>query len=105
MNTLILTDIENPVTTASHLIDYGVIGIFCLLLIGAVYWLSRQFLKLHEQNVSRIKELEKRLEQYMIEDREALLETINDCKNVISNNNELVKEYKIFLEKIMRNEL
>jgi hypothetical protein len=101
MNPLILQAPEQAVI--SNLTNYGVLGIFALLMIGLIYFMGKQFFIWHRKNETRIVELEKRLEQYLVEDRSTLLETVNSNNHVIENNTALMKKLLGLVEKLERN--
>ena len=58
------------------LMNYGVLGVFAILMIGVIYYISKQFVSLNKKNEIRIVDLEKRLETYLVEDRTTLMEAV-----------------------------
>ena len=86
------------------LINYGVLGVFALLMIGVIYYMSKQFLSWHKNNETRIVELEKRLETYLVEDRATLMEAVMSNNHVIENNTALMKQLIQIIEKLEKND-
>jgi hypothetical protein len=85
------------------LTDYGILGIFAVLMIGLIYFMGKQFFVWHRKNESRIIELEKRLETYLVEDRSTLMETLTSNNHVIENNTALMKKLLSLVEKLEKN--
>lgn len=83
-----------------YLTNYGILGIFAILMIGVIVFMSKQFLSMHRKNETRIQDLEKRHEQYMTEDRVRLMETVSSNNNVIENNTAMMKKLLNLVEKI-----
>jgi hypothetical protein len=79
--------------------DFGVLGIFAILMIGVIVFLGKHFIGLTKRNEDRIKELETALNNYLAEDRKAILETLSDCKNALQNSNKLTEKVIAMLEK------
>ena len=86
------------------LMNYGVLGVFALLMIGIIYYMSKQFVSLNKKNEDRIVELEKRLETYLVEDRTTLMEAVMSNNHVIENNTALMKQLVQIVEKLEKNE-
>lgn len=86
------------------LMNYGVLGVFALLMIGIIYYMSKQFLAFHKNNENRILDLEKRLENYLVEDRKTLMETVTSNNHVIENNTALMKQLIDIVEKLEKND-
>lgn len=86
------------------LMNYGVLGVFALLMIGIIYYMSKQFLAFHKNNENRILDLEKRLETYLVEDRKTLMETVTSNNHVIENNTALMKQLIEIIEKLEKND-
>jgi CBS domain containing-hemolysin-like protein len=84
------------------LANYGVLGIFAILMIAVIYFMGKQFFAWHKKNEARIQELEKRHDQYMTEDRARLIDTINSNNNVIENNTAMMKKLLNLVEKLDR---
>ena len=84
----------------SYLTNYGILGLFALLMIGIIYFMGKQFFILHRKNENRIVDLEKKLEQYLREDRSSLLETVTSNNHVIENNTAMMKKLLGLVEKI-----
>jgi predicted membrane channel-forming protein YqfA (hemolysin III family) len=86
----------------SYLTNYGILGVFAILMIGVIYFMGKQFFVWHKKNELRIQELEKRHDQYMTEDRARLIDTINSNNNVIENNTAMMKKLLNLVEKLDR---
>jgi hypothetical protein len=84
------------------LANYGVLGIFAILMIAIIFFMGKQFFAWHKKNEARIQELEKRHDQYMTEDRARLIDTINSNNNVIENNTAMMKKLLNLVEKLDR---
>jgi len=84
------------------LANYGVLGIFAILMIAIIYFMGKQFFAWHKKNEARIQELEKRHDQYMTEDRARLIDTVNSNNNVIENNTAMMKKLLNLVEKLDR---
>jgi hypothetical protein len=84
----------------SQLTNYGILGVFALLMIGIIYFMGKQFLMWHKKNETRIAHLEKRLETYLYEDRATLMETLGSNNHVIENNTALMKKLLALVEKL-----
>jgi hypothetical protein len=100
MNTLLL---QADQAVVSNLTNYGVIGIFAMLMIGVIVFMGKQFFVWHKKNESRIQELEKRLEEYLVEDRTKLMETVASNNHVIENNTSMMKKLLNLVEKLEKN--
>jgi hypothetical protein len=100
MNTLFL-QVDQAVV--SNLTNYGVLGIFAMLMIGVIVFMGKQFFVWHKKNESRIQELEKRLEEYLVEDRTKLMETVASNNHVIENNTSMMKKLLNLVEKLEKN--
>lgn len=87
----------------SYLTNYGILGVFAILMIGIIYFMGKQFLALHKKNEARIQELEKRHDQYMTEDRVRLIDTVNSNNNVIENNTAMMKKLLNLVERLEKN--
>jgi len=98
MRSLLLQDTQ-IIERAMSLSDFGVLGIFALLMIAVIIFLGKHFFGLHKRNEERIKELETTLNQYLAEDRKAILEMMSDCKNALQNSNKLTEKVIGMLEK------
>jgi hypothetical protein len=85
------------------LANYGVLGVFAMLMIGVIYFMSKQFIALHKRNEVRIQDLEKRHDQYMTEDRVRLIDTVNSNNNVIENNTAMMQKLLSLVEKLEKN--
>ena len=83
-----------------YLTNYGILGIFAILMIGIIYFMGKQFFMWHRKNETRIVDLERRLETYLVEDRTTLMETLNSNNHVIENNTALMKKLLNLVEKI-----
>jgi predicted membrane channel-forming protein YqfA (hemolysin III family) len=84
----------------SYLTNYGILGVFAILMIGVIYFMGKQFFVWHKKNELRIQELEKRHDQYMTEDRVRLIDTVNSNNNVIENNTAMMKKLLNLVEKL-----
>jgi hypothetical protein len=84
------------------LANYGVLGIFAILMIAIIFFMGKQFFAWHKKNEARIQELEKRHDQYMTEDRARLIDTVNSNNNVIENNTAMMKKLLNLVEKLDR---
>jgi hypothetical protein len=62
--------------------------------------MGKQFFIWHRKNETRIVDLEKRLENYLVEDRTTLMETLSSNNHVIENNTALMKKLLNLVEKI-----
>jgi len=87
----------------SYLTNYGILGIFAILMIGIIYFMGKQFFVWHKRNEARIQDLEKRHEQYMTEDRLRLMETVSSNNHVIENNTAMMKKLLGLVEKLEKN--
>lgn len=83
-----------------YLTNYGILGIFAILMIGIIYFMGKQFFMWHRKNETRIVDLERRLETYLVEDRTTLMETLSSNNHVIENNTALMKKLLNLVEKI-----
>jgi hypothetical protein len=83
----------------SYLTNYGILGLFAILMIGIIYFMGKQFFIWHRKNETRIVDLEKKLEQYLREDRSSLLETVTSNNHVIENNTAMMKKLLGLVEK------
>ena len=84
----------------NSLANYGVLGIFAILMIAVIYFMGKQFFVWHKKNEARIHDLEKRLENYLVEDRSKLLETVASNNNVIENNTSMMKKLLNIVERM-----
>jgi hypothetical protein len=84
----------------SYLTNYGILGVFAILMIGVIYFMGKQFFAWHKKNELRIQELEKRHDQYMTEDRVRLIDTVNSNNNVIENNTAMMKKLLNLVERL-----
>lgn len=84
----------------SYLTNYGILGVFAILMIGIIYFMGKQFFGLHQKNEKRILDLEKRIENYLVQDRTTLMETVASNNHVIENNTALMKKLLNLVEKI-----
>jgi hypothetical protein len=87
----------------SYLTNYGILGVFAILMIGIIYFMGKQFFMWHRKNETRIVELEKRLETYLVEDRSTLMETLTSNNHVIENNTALMKKLLNLVERLEKN--
>ena len=62
--------------------------------------MGKQFFMWHRKNETRILDLEKRLENYLAEDRATLMTTLSSNNHVIENNTALMKKLLNLVEKI-----
>jgi hypothetical protein len=86
----------------SYLTNYGILGLFAILMIGVIVFMGKQFFSWHKKNETRIQELEKRHDQYMTEDRARLIDTVNSNNNVIENNTAMMKKLLNLVERLER---
>jgi hypothetical protein len=86
----------------SYLTNYGILGLFAILMIGVIIFMGKQFFAWHKKNEARIQELEKRHDQYMTEDRARLIDTVNSNNNVIENNTAMMKKLLNLVERLER---
>ena len=86
----------------SYLTNYGILGLFAILMIGVIIFMGKQFFAWHKKNEARIQELEKRHDQYMTEDRVRLIDTVNSNNNVIENNTAMMKKLLNLVERLER---
>jgi hypothetical protein len=86
----------------SYLTNYGILGLFAILMIGVIIFMGKQFFAWHKKNELRIQELEKRHDQYMTEDRVRLIDTVNSNNNVIENNTAMMKKLLNLVERLER---
>ena len=82
------------------LANYGVLGIFAILMIALIYFMGKQFFVWHKKNENRIQELEKKLEEYLSEDRTKLMETVASNNHVIENNTSMMKKLLNLVERM-----
>lgn len=87
----------------SYLTNYGILGVFAILMIGIIYFMGKQFFGLHNKNETRIADLEKRIETYLVEDRTTLMETVASNNHVIENNTALMKKLLNLVERLEKN--
>ena len=87
----------------SYLTNYGILGVFAILMIGIIYFMGKQFFGLHQKNETRIADLEKRIETYLVEDRTTLMETLTSNNHVIENNTALMKKLLNLVERLEKN--
>jgi hypothetical protein len=87
----------------SNLVNYGVLGIFAVIMIGIIYFMGKQFFALHKKNESRLKEIEDQLLKYVAEDRATLMETVASNNHVIENNTALMKKLLNLVERLEKN--
>lgn len=87
----------------SYLTNYGILGVFAILMIGVIYFMGKQFFMWHRKNETRIVDLEKRIETYLVEDRTTLMETVASNNHVIENNTALMKKLLTLVEKLEKN--
>jgi hypothetical protein len=85
------------------LANYGVLGIFAILMIAIIFFMGKQFFVWHKKNELRIQELEKRHDQYMTEDRVRLIDTVNSNNNVIENNTAMMRKLLNLVERLEKN--
>ena len=83
-----------------YLTNYGILGIFAILMIAVIYFMGKQFFGLHQKNEARILDLEKRIETYLVEDRTTLMETVTSNNHVIENNTALMKKLLNLVERL-----
>jgi hypothetical protein len=102
MNYLLL-QVPQQQSVIDVLMNYGVLGVFAFLMIGVIYYMSKQFISWHKKNETRIVELEKRLETYLVEDRTTLMEAVMSNNHVIENNTALMKQLIQIIEKLEKN--
>jgi F0F1-type ATP synthase alpha subunit len=84
----------------TSLANYGVLGIFAILMIALIYFMGKQFFVWHKKNENRIQELEKKLEEYLSEDRTKLMETVASNNHVIENNTSMMKKLLNLVERM-----
>jgi F0F1-type ATP synthase alpha subunit len=82
------------------LANYGVLGIFAILMIALIYFMGKQFFVWHKKNETRIQELENKLEEYLSEDRTKLMETVASNNHVIENNTSMMKKLLNLVERM-----
>jgi len=99
MNVLFLQSETIP-SYLNTLANYGVLGIFAILMIALIYFMGKQFFVWHKKNENRIQELEKKLEEYLSEDRSKLLETVASNNHVIENNTSMMKKLLNLVERM-----
>lgn len=81
---------EKAIKSAGELVNYGVLGIFCVILL-AVVWLA---LRLHQQNYEkrlkekddRITQLSNELKDYRTHVEKRLFDTLDSCADAIAQN-------------------
>lgn len=100
----LLLQTEMPQGIIGVLMNYGVLGLFAALMIGVIYYMSKQFVSLNKKNETRIVDLEKRLETYLVEDRTTLMEAVMSNNHVIENNTALMKQLIQIIEKLEKND-
>ena len=87
----------------SYLTNYGILGLFAILMIGIIYFMGKQFFIWHRKNETRIVDLEKRIETYLVEDRTTLMETVASNNHVIETNTALMKKLLNLVERLEKN--
>jgi len=99
MNVLFL-QVEPLPSYLNTLANYGVLGIFAILMIALIYFMGKQFFVWHKKNENRIQELENKLEEYLSEDRTKLMETVASNNHVIENNTSMMKKLLNLVERM-----
>lgn len=84
----------------SYLTNYGILGVFAIIMIGVIYFMGKQFFVLHRKNETRLKEIEDQLLKYVAEDRATLMETVSSNNHVIENNTALMKKLLNLVERL-----
>jgi hypothetical protein len=87
----------------SYLTNYGILGVFAIIMIGIIYFMGKQFFVLHKKNETRLKEIEDQLLKYVSEDRKTLLDTVSSNNHVIENNTALMKKLLTLVERLEKN--
>jgi acyl transferase domain-containing protein len=87
----------------SYLTNYGILGVFAIIMIGLIYFMGKQFFVLHKKNETRLKEIEDQLLKYVAEDRKTLLDTVSSNNHVIENNTALMKKLLNLVERLEKN--
>jgi len=87
----------------SYLTNYGILGVFAIIMIGLIYFMGKQFFVLHKKNETRLKEIEDQLLKYVSEDRATLMETVSSNNHVIENNTALMKKLLNLVERLEKN--
>jgi acyl transferase domain-containing protein len=87
----------------SYLTNYGILGVFAIIMIGIIYFMGKQFFVLHKKNETRLKEIEDQLLKYVTEDRKTLLDTVSSNNHVIENNTTLMKKLLALVERLEKN--
>jgi hypothetical protein len=87
----------------SYLTNYGILGVFAIIMIGIIYFMGKQFFVLHKKNETRLKEIEDQLLKYVSEDRKTLLDTVSSNNHVIENNTALMKKLLNLVERLEKN--
>jgi hypothetical protein len=87
----------------SYLTNYGILGVFAIIMIGIIYFMGKQFFVLHKKNETRLKEIEDQLLKYVTEDRATLMETVSSNNHVIENNTALMKKLLALVERLEKN--
>ena len=87
----------------SYLTNYGILGVFAIIMIGLIYFMGKQFFVLHKKNENRLKEIEDQLLKYVAEDRATLMETVTSNNHVIENNTALMKKLLTLVERLEKN--
>lgn len=87
----------------SYLTNYGILGVFAIIMIGIIYFMGKQFFVLHKKNETRLKEIEDQLLKYVAEDRATLMETVASNNHVIENNTALMKKLLNLVERLEKN--
>jgi hypothetical protein len=92
-------DPQQLIEASKPLFDYGILGIFSVLMLLLIYFLGRQFIRLHQKNLDRINMLEGRLveysakmEKYLSEDRAIIMDMLKNAQHTIENNNNALAE-------------
>ena len=95
--------LADPVTsTALKLADYGVLGIYSVIMLAALWFVAKMFVRMHSENKERIKDLETRMERYLSEDRKVLLETVQDTRQALENSNNINQKHNILIEQLLQ---
>lgn len=88
--------------TFHPLVQYGMAGIFILALIVTVRYLVQRQDRMEKENRERSKLMEDRLNKYMMEDRQTLLEVVGSSSTVIKENSQVLSELKFIVQKLQK---
>jgi hypothetical protein len=102
MNKLFLLQVNPPIEKGTNILfQYGVLGVFAVLMIAVLYYMETLRRKREEEikgerkeYADRLAKLEQRFQDYQDEDRKEMEKMLAEVKDVMESNVELMKEMK-----------